>query len=96
MSFIKPKVRETVFGVIVGNRDVFPYHLTEEGRKEIIGVLENLGYKFIILNEQDTKFGVVKTYEDAKTCSELFKKHRDSIIGIVVVMPNFSDEKSFC
>jgi len=93
MSFIKPKVRETVFGVIVGNRDVFPNHLTEEGRKEIVSVLEDLGYKYIILNENDTKYGVVETYEDAKKCAELFKKHRDSMTGIIVVMPNFSDEK---
>jgi len=92
MSFIKSKVIETIFGVIVGNRDVFPDYLAEEGRKEIIGVLENLGYKYIILNEHDTKFGVVETYEDAKKCAELFKKHRDSILGIIVVMPNFSDE----
>ncbi len=93
MSFIKSKVIETIFGVIVGNRDVFPGYLAEEGRKEIIDVLENLGYKYIILNEQNTKFGVVETYEDAKKSAELFKKHRDSIIGIIVVMPNFSDEK---
>ena len=93
MSFIRPKVIETNFGVIVGNRDVFPDHLAEKGRKEIISVLEDLGHKYIILNETDTKFGVVETYEDAKKCAELFKKHRDSITGIVVVMPNFSDEK---
>jgi len=93
MSFIKSKVIETIFGVIVGNRDVFSDYLAEEGRKEIIGVLENLGYKYIILNEQNTKFGVVETYKDANKCAELFKKHRDSIIGIIVVMPNFSDEK---
>ena len=89
MSFIKPKVIETVFGVIVGNRDVFPDRLAEEGRKEILSVLEDLGYKYIILNENDTKFGVVETYEDAKKCAELFKNHRDSIIGIVIEMPNF-------
>ena len=92
MSIIKPKVRETVFKVIVGNRDVFPDNLAEEGRKEIISVLEDLGYKYIILNEIDAKFGVVETYEDTKKCAELFKNHRDSIIGIVVVMPNFSDD----
>ncbi|KKN01914.1 hypothetical protein LCGC14_1123000, partial [marine sediment metagenome] len=93
MTFFKPKVRETVFGVIVGNRDVFPNHLAENGRKEIISVLEDLGYNYIILDENHSKFGVVETYEDAKKCAQLFKKHIDSIIGIIVVMPNFSDEK---
>lgn len=79
MSIIKPKVRETVFGVIVGNRDVFPDNLAEEGRKEIISVIEDLGYKYIILNEIDTKFGVVESYEDTKKCAELFKNYRKSI-----------------
>jgi len=93
MSIIKSNDKKPFFGVIVGNRDVFPSHLAEEGRKEIISVLKDLGYEYIILNEKITKFGVVETYEDAKKCAELFKKDRDSIIGIIIVMPNFSDEK---
>lgn len=45
MSFIKPKEIKTVFGVIVGNRDVFPDYIAEEGRKDIISVLKELGYE---------------------------------------------------
>ncbi len=56
MSFIKPKAREIVFGIIGGNRDVFPNHFAEEGRKEINSVLKDLGYKYIILNGNDPKF----------------------------------------
>lgn len=29
---------KTTFGVIVGNRDAFPDHLTKEGRLEIISI----------------------------------------------------------
>ncbi len=94
MSFIKPKMRETIFGVIIGNRDVSPDNLAEEGRKEIISVLENWGYKYIILNENDTKFGVVETYEDAKKCAELFKANSDKIMGTSVILPNFRDENN--
>jgi len=35
--------------------------------------------------KKNTKFGVVETYEDAKKCAELFKKHRDLIIGIILL-----------
>ncbi|MFX1527073.1 MAG: L-fucose/L-arabinose isomerase family protein [Promethearchaeota archaeon] len=95
MAFITKKITKTTFGIIVGNRDVFPDHLAKEGREQIIEVMKEMGYDYIILNEEDTHYGVVETYEDAKKCAELFKKNRDSISGIILCMPNFSDEKGF-
>ncbi len=86
------KLRST-FGIIIGNRDVFPDHLAKEGRNEIIEVMDELGYDYIILNEEDTKYGVVETYSDAKKCAELFKRNKDKIDGILVILPNFGDEK---
>ncbi len=93
MSFIKSKVIKPVFGVIVGNRDVFPDHLAKEGRLEIISVLKELGYSYVILNESDTKDGVVESYSDAKKCAKLFKNNKEQISGIIIVLPNFGDEK---
>ena len=95
MSFIKRKESEFAFGIIVGNRDVFPDHLAKEGRLEIIDVMKELGYDYIILSENDTKFGVVETYEDAKKCAQLFKENGEKIKGIILSLPNFSDEKGF-
>jgi L-fucose isomerase-like protein len=95
MSFITKKGKEgkTTFGVIVGNRDVFPDHLAKEGRLEIMDVLNELGYDYVILGENDTKDGVTETYEDAKKCAEIFKVNREKIKGILVILPNFGDEK---
>lgn len=93
MVFIKRKEKEFAFGIIVGNRDVFPDHLAKEGREEIIKVLNELGYEYVILGESDTKFGVVETYEDAKKCAQLFNTNREKIGGIIVIFPNFRDEK---
>ncbi|TFF87937.1 MAG: fucose isomerase, partial [Promethearchaeota archaeon] len=93
MSFIKRNIEKPTFGVIVGNRDVFPSHLAEEGRKEIIEVLEELNFNYVILSEESTEFGVVETEEDAKKCADLFKEHSDEIDGILVILPNFGDEK---
>ncbi|GAH38758.1 unnamed protein product, partial [marine sediment metagenome] len=95
MSFINKKESKTYFGVIVGNRDVFPDHLAKEGRKEIISVLEELGYGYVILSESNTKDGVVESYSDAKKCAKLFRDNKDSIAGIILCLPNFSDEKAF-
>ncbi|MHA2039132.1 MAG: L-fucose/L-arabinose isomerase family protein, partial [Promethearchaeota archaeon] len=84
---------ELTFGIIVGNRDVFPDHLAKDGRLEIINVMEKMGYNYVILSEEDTKFGAVETYEDAKKCASLFTTFREKIGGIVVILPNFGDEK---
>ncbi|MFX1469765.1 MAG: L-fucose/L-arabinose isomerase family protein [Promethearchaeota archaeon] len=93
MSFLTRAIEKITYGVIVGNRDVFPDNLANEGRQEIIEILNELGYGFVILNEEDTKFGVVETYQDAKKCAELFKANKDQIWGILVILPNFGDEK---
>lgn len=95
MAFITKQANKTTFGIIVGNRDVFPDHLAKEGRDDIIEVMKEMGYNYVILNEEDTHYGVVETYSDAKKCADLFKKNRDSISGIILCMPNFSDEKGF-
>jgi L-fucose isomerase-like protein len=95
MSFINKAENQakSVFGIIVGNRDVFPDHLAKEGREEIMQVMEELGLKYVILGENDTHYGIVETYDDAKKCAELFKKRKSEIVGIIIIMPNFSDEK---
>jgi len=93
MSFIKKDVKKSTFGVIVGNRDVFPSTLAEQGRREIIEVLNELDYNYVILDEGDTEYGVVETYQDAKKCAKLFKDHKEVIDGVLVILPNFGDEK---
>jgi L-fucose isomerase-like protein len=87
-------VSKTTFGVLVGNRGFFPAALAQQGREEVLGVLEGQGYKAICLTPQDTKFGVVETLQDSRACAELFRKHREEIEGILVTLPNFGDEKS--
>ncbi len=36
----------------------------------------------------------METRQDAKICAELFRTHRDKIHGVVVLLPNFGDEKA--
>ena len=80
-------------GVIFGNRDFFPDQLIGEARKDILGLFKDMGLKAVMLGEKDTKLGSVETYEHAKACADLFKANREKIEGILVVLPNFGDEK---
>ena len=80
-------------GVIVGNRGFFPSHLATSGRLEMIAALEAAGIKPIVLTPEETAHGAVETYEDAKKCAALFKKHADEIDGIIITLPNFGEER---
>lgn len=80
-------------GLIVGNRGFFPDHLAATGREEMIRVLEDSGFEVIALTPEESKFGAVETFEEAKRCAELFKRHRETIDGIIVTLPNFGDER---
>jgi len=86
--------KKTTLGVIVGNRGFFPDHLCEEGRREILGVLEAEGFGAVALTPDDTPFGSVETRQQAEKCADLFRKHASEIDGILVTLPNFGDERA--
>jgi L-fucose isomerase-like protein len=88
-----PKDRSITLGVIVGNRNFFPDALVTEGRRDVLEILAECGIEPVILDEQSTKLGGVETWEDAKKCAALFDEQRHRINGILVVLPNFGDEK---
>ena len=81
-------------GLIVGNRGFFPDHLARSGREEMIRVLQSAGIDVVALNDTESKHGAVETRQEAARCADLFKKHRESMDGIVVTLPNFGDERA--
>ena len=80
-------------GVILGNRDFFPDHLVGEARRDVLKLFEETGVDAVLLGEKETKLGSVETYAHSKACAELFKVNRERIDGVLVVLPNFGDEK---
>jgi len=86
--------RAVTFGVIVGNRGFFPDHLAQSGRTEMLATLEKAGYGAVAPTPQETKYGAVETRTEASICADLFQKHRNSIDGIIVTLPNFGDERA--
>ncbi len=84
---------KTTLGVIVGNRNFFPDQLVSEARRDILALFETLDIDAVMLEERETKLGAVETWEHAKACADLFRRHRDRIDGVLVSLPNFGDEK---
>ena len=83
----------TTLGIIIGNRDFFPDHLITEARNEILSILKNKKINPILLGDNETKLGGVETFLEAQKCANLFKAHQEQIEGILVILPNFGDEK---
>lgn len=83
-----------VLAVIIGNRDFFPDVLVAEARNDVIKLFGDLGIEAVMLAPEETKLGAVETWQDAKRCGDLFRKHADRISGILVCLPNFGDEKA--
>jgi L-fucose isomerase-like protein len=87
------KKSNPTLGVIIGNRDFFPDQLVAEARKDIAGLFQQCGIKPIWVSPDETKLGGIETHADARKCADRFKRHRDEIDGVLVVLPNFGDEK---
>ena len=83
----------SVLGVIFGNRDFFPDKLVPEARADIAKLFAELGLDTVMLDPAETKLGGVETHNDARKCADLFRRNRDRISGVLVVLPNFGDEK---
>jgi len=86
-------IEKISLGVIIGNRDFFPDKLVGECRSDLMAAFAKAGIKPIMLDENETKLGGVETFQEAQKCAELFKRHADEIMGVLVVLPNFGDEK---
>ena len=86
-------MKKTTLGVIFGNRDFFPDHLVTSAQADIASLFEAEDLGAVMLSEEDSKLGGVETHADAARCADLFKRHREEIDGVLVVLPNFGDEK---
>jgi L-fucose isomerase-like protein len=87
------KTTPFTLGVIFGNRDFFPDKLVAEARTDLTKLFGELGLGAVMLDPNETKLGGVETHTEARKCADLFRRNRDAISGVLVVLPNFGDEK---
>lgn len=86
--------KKLCFGVIIGTRAYFNSALAKDVRKQLLKIIEEQGYDYVILPEDATPTGSssIETREDEIKCAELFRQNRDKIDGIIVSLPNFGFE----
>src|SRR5215510_9846807 len=84
----------TTLGVIFGNRDFFPDQLVAEARDDVLKLFGERGIRPVMVSPEETKLGGIETHADARRCADLFKRHRDELDGVLIVLPNFGDEKA--
>jgi L-fucose isomerase-like protein len=80
-------------GVVFGNRDFFPDQLVAEAREDVLQLFSERGIRPVMVSPEETKLGGIESHADARRCADLFKRHRDDLDGVLVVLPNFGDEK---
>ncbi len=82
----------STFGVLISNRSFFPDHLVLEAREKLLSSLERWGHRAVILSTDETNMGETMTFDEAKKCAALFKRHADVLDGVIVCLPNFGEE----
>ena len=83
----------STLGVIIGNRDSFPTLVAEGAARYRQAVRRARTSSRCMLSPEETKLGGVETHTDARKCADLFRAERNEIDGVLVVLPNFGDEK---
>lgn len=86
-------MKPPTLGMIVGNRHYFPTHVGEAGRQAMLDVLAEEGIKVVAPTPDETRAGGVENLRDARRCADLFRAHRDRIMGVIVTLPNFGEER---
>lgn len=86
------KIGKTTFAVFFGNRGFFPSSLQASARQEMRKVLEGLGHKVLMLDENATRYGAVETPEEGRRYADFLQQHRGEFGGVVLCLPNFGDE----
>lgn len=80
------------FALYIGNRGFFPGEVIDEAREEMLSVINKQGYNCICMDKNKTKYGAVETRDEGQEFAQFLKENENKIHGIILCMPNFSDE----
>ena len=80
------------FALYFGNRGFFPGEVIEEARREMVEAVINNGFDYITMDENLTRYGAVETRQEGKQYAEFLEANKGKFDGIILCMPNFSDE----
>ena len=80
------------FALFFGNRGFFPGELIADARRELVQAVEKAGCGYIMMDDNYTRYGAVETREEGRKYARFLKEHTGRFQGIILCMPNFSDE----
>ena len=83
---------KTTFALFFGNREFFPASLQRAAREDMTEVLEGMGHEVLLLDEDATGYGAVKTMEEGRVYADFLREHRGEFGGVILSLPNFGDE----
>ena len=80
------------FALYFGNRGFFPEILIASARDEVSAAVTKAGYDYIMPPAEMTRYGAVETKDEGLTYAAWLKSHEGEYDGIIMSLPNFSDE----
>ncbi len=80
------------FALYFGNRGFFPASLIAGAHQEIAKAVTDAGYEYIIAPNDMTRYGAVETRDEGWKYAEWLKTHEGEYDGVIMSLPNFSDE----
>lgn len=86
------KKTKSTFALYFGNRGFFPETLIAKARKELADELKNLGYDYLMMDSNLTRFGAVESPEEGRKYAKFLDDNRGKFDGIILCLPNFGDE----
>lgn len=85
-------MKKMTFALFFGNRFVFSPAFIGEARKELCKAVGDAGYDYLIAGENMTRYGAVETLDEAAAYAKWLASHKGEYDGVILSMPNFSDE----
>lgn len=86
------KKKKSTFALFFGNRGFFPESLIGEARRELGETLTKLGYEYLMMDSNLTRFGAVESPEEGRKYARFLESNRGKFDGVILCLPNFGDE----
>lgn len=84
--------KKQTFALYFGNRGFFPATLIASARNEVSDAVTKAGFGFIMPPKDMTRYGAVETKDEGMIYANWLEKHRGEFDGVIMSLPNFSDE----
>ena len=84
--------KNITFALFFANRGFFPGEVIADARREMCEAVSAAGFNYILMDENETRFGAVETIAEGKKYALFLEENRGKFDGVIVCLPNFGDE----